>query len=371
MKKLIFFLSIVIFTGCSDSGNGTDKKAELEKLKKEQAELKIRINKLEAEIAANDTGEVKSKLVAITDIAPQPFSHFIEVQAKVEGDEDVLLSPETAGTVTSINVKAGDKVNRGQTLAVIDDKLIKQSIVELQSQLDLAVQLFTRQKNLWDQNIGTEVQYLQAKTNKESLESRMGTLKEQLSMTRIKSPINGTVDNVDIKIGQTVAPGFPAIRVVNLSSLKVVGEIAESFISYVKKGNDVVLFFPDQNKEVKSKIDYSGSRIDPLNRTFNVEVHLPDKNQDFHPNMVVVMKIVDYSNKEAFVLPINAIQKSTDGEFVYAAIQEGNKLIAKRKIVQSGVNYNGLTEIKSGLETGDKIITNGLLNVIEGDVIKF
>ncbi len=370
MKKLIFFLSIVIFTACSDSDKGSDKKAQLEKLKKEQAALKEKINKLEAEISLSDTNEVKSKLVGITEIKPQPFSHFIEVQAKVEGDEDVLLSPETSGTVTSINVKAGDKVSKGQILAVIDDKLVKQGIIELQSQLDLAVQLYTRQKNLWDQNIGTEVQYLQAKTNKESLESRMGTMKEQLAMTRIKSPINGTVDNVEIKIGQTVSPGFPAIRVVNLSALKVVGEIAESFISNVKKGNEVVLYFPDQNKEVKTKIDYSGSRIDPLNRTFNVEVHLPDKNQDFHPNMVVVMKIVDYTNPSAYVLPINAIQKSTDGEFVYAATEQGGKLIAKRKTVESGINYNGMSEIKKGLEPGDKIITNGFQNVIDGDVIK-
>ena len=371
MKKLIFFLSIAFLAGCSDSGKGTEKKAELEKLKKELASIKEKINSLEAEISVNDSGAVKSKLVGITEIAPQRFNHYIEVQAKVEGDEDVLLSAKTQGTVTSILVKAGDIVHKVQTLAVINDKLIRQGIAELQSQLDLSIQLYNRQKNLWDQKIGSEVQYLQAKTNKESLERKMDGLDEQLDMTRIKSPINGTVDNVEIKIGQTVAPGFPSIRVINLSSLKVTGEIAESFINRVKKGNEVILFFPDQNKEVFTKIDYSGNRIDPLNRTFNVEVHLTDKNGDFRPNMIVVLKIVDYSNSAAFIVPINSIQKSTDGEFVYVAETNGNKTIAKRKVVESGMIYDGFTEIKSGLVANDKVITNGFQNIIEGDAIRF
>ena len=370
MKNILFILFIALFAGCSDSGKGTDKKAELEKLKKEQAELKVKINKIETELATNDSANVKSKLVGITEILPQSFNHYIEVQAKVEGDEDVLLSPETAGTVISLFVKAGDKVSIGQTLAIIDDKLVKQSIAEFQSQLDLTIQLYNRQKNLWDQKIGSEVQFLQAKTNKESMEKRMDAMKQQLEMTKIKSPINGTVDDVAIKVGQTVAPGVPSIRVVNLSSLKVKGEVAESFISRVKKGNEVILFFPDQNKELKSKINYSGNRIDLLNRTFNVEVKLLEKQGVFHPNMVVVMKIVDYTNSSAYVLPIGAVQKSTDGEFVYVADQDGNKTIAKRKIVQSGMIYNGFTEIKSGLEAGDKVITNGFQNVIEGDAIR-
>lgn len=370
MKNILIILLIVSIAGCSGSGNGDAKKAELEKLKKEQADLKEKINAIEAELALNDTAEVKSKLVGISDILPQIFNHYIEVQAKVEGDEDVLLSPETAGTVTSILVKAGDKVRTGQVLAIIDDKLIKQGIAELQSQLDLSNQLYNRQKNLWDQKIGSEVQFLQSKTNNEAMTRRMDSMKQQLEMTRIKSPINGTVDEVYIKTGQTIAPGVPSIRVVNLSSLKVKGEVAESFISRVKKGNEVILIFPDQNKELKSKIDYSGSRIDPLNRTFNVEVQLSEKQGDFHPNMVAVMKIVDYTNSSTFVLPIGAVQKSSEGEFVYVAHQEGEKMVAKRKIVKSGMNYNGFTEIKSGLESGDKVIINGFQNIIDGDAVR-
>jgi RND family efflux transporter MFP subunit len=299
----------------------------------------------------------------------QTFSHFIEVQAKVEGDQDVLLSAETAGTVTTLNVTAGDRVSAGQILALIDDKIIRQSIGEMQSQLDLSIQLYNRQKNLWDQQIGSEVQFLQAKSNKESMERRMNVLNQQLEMTRIKSPFSGTVDEVKIKVGQTVSPGMPAIRVVNLTSLKVKGEVAESFISNVNKGNQVILYFPDQNKELKTKVDYSGSRIDPVNRTFNVEVRLAEKHGEFHPNMIAIMKIVDYTNDSAYVVPVGSVQKSADGQFVYVAEVDGKKIVAKRKIVETGMMYNGYAEIKSGLDEGDKVITNGFQNVIEGDIV--
>lgn len=366
-KQLFLFFLTASIVSCSSV---SDKKAELANLKKEQASLKEKINKLEAELLTQDSTQGKQKMVGITELIPTTFNHFIEVQAKVEGDEDVMLSPETPGTLTQLYVKAGDRVSAGQILAIIDDKLVRQGMSELQSQLDLAVQIFNRQKNLWDQKIGSEVQFLQTKTNKESLERRMGSLRQQLDMTRIKSPIDGTVDDVRIKIGQTLAPGMPAIRVVNLTALKVKGEVAESFINRVKKGNDVIIYFPDQNKEITSKIDYSGNRIDPINRTFNVEVRLKEKSAELRPNMIAILKIIDYSDSSAFVLPIGSVQKSSDGEFVYVAEIEKGKMVAKRKTVKSGINYNGFTQIVSGLNTGDKVITNGYQNVIEGDAIK-
>jgi RND family efflux transporter MFP subunit len=369
MKTILSIFSIIIILAAC-SGNAGDKKAELEKLKKEQAALKEKINRIEAELALSDTSEDKSKLVGVTEMKPQVFSHFIEVQAAVEGDEDVMLSAESSGSVTDVLVRAGDKVSVGQLLATIDDKIIRQSISELQSQLDLSVQLYNRQKNLWDQKIGSEVQFLQAKTNKESMENRMQVMKEQLNMTRIKSPINGTVDNVNIKVGQTVSPGYPAIRVVNLTSLKVKGEVAESFITRIRKGNEVILYFPDSKKEIHTRLDYAGNRIDPVNRSFNVELRLPPNGGDYRPNMICVLKIVDYSNPAAFVVPIEAVQKATDGEYVFISSEAGNKPVVKRKTVKTGMIYNGLTEILSGLEAGDKVITNGYQNVIEGDLIR-
>ncbi len=369
MKKIITF-SLIAATlfACSD-GSG-DKKSQLEALKKEQAALKEKITALEVELAKNDTTAEKSKLVAITEMQPSTFKHFIEVQAKVEGDEDVLLSAESAGSITSINVEAGDKVSKGQVLATIDDKLVRQGISEIQTQLDLVVQIYNRQKNLWDQKIGSEIQFLQAKTNKESAERRMATLQEQLDMTKIKSPINGVVDNVNLKIGQTVSPGYPSIRVINLNSLKIKAEVPESFISRVSEGDDAIVSFPDQGKEINAKIDYSGNRIDPLNRTFNVEVKLADKSGSFRPNMIAILKIVDYKNTKAFIVPLTAVQKSGDGHYVFVKAEEGGKQIAKRKTIEVGTVYNGVAEIKSGLEAGDQVITSGYASVIEGDEIK-
>jgi membrane fusion protein (multidrug efflux system) len=370
MKKLFSILIITSVLSACSSGNSSDKKSELDKLVKEQSDINDKIKKLREEIGVNDSTE-KATLVQVTPLAPQPFNHYIEVQAMVEGDEDVQVSPETMGNVTSIPVKAGDNVSKGQVLAVLDDKLMQQSVAELQSQLDLATSLYNKQKSLWDQKIGSEVQFMQAKTNKESLEKRMAALHEQWEMTRIKSPINGTVDNVEIKVGQSVAPGMPAIHVVNLSALKVKAEVAESFINKVQKGNDALIYFPDLDKEIKTKITYSGNSISSLNRTFNVEVHLDPKDGTFHPNMIAVLKIIDYHTPAAITVPVKTIQSGTDGNYVFVAANQNGKPVSKRQKVVPGVSYNGVSEIKEGLKPGDKLITLGYADLVEGQQIKF
>lgn len=364
----ILIVGLLIFvSACSKK----DKKTELDAMKKQQAELTANIRKLEQEIALTDTTKKDNqKTVAATDVTLQPFTHYIEVQAKVEGDEDVNVSAEAAGNVTAVNVKAGDHVSKGQVMATLDDKIMRQSIAEVQSQLDLATTVYNRQKNLWDQKIGSEVQFLTAKTNKEALDKRMASMQEQWDLTRIKSPINGTVDNVDIKVGQALMPGMPCIRVVNLTALKVKGELPESFITRVRKGDDAIVFFPDQNKEIKTKVDFSGNAISAINRTFNVEIRLNDKTESFRPNMIAILKIADYHSKNAVVLPVGAILKGTEGEYVFVAANENGKIVSKRKIVKSGIIYNGLTEVTEGLKEGDKVITTGYQNLVEGDIVK-
>lgn len=370
MKKILLsFITISILASCGSNEN--EKKEKLDALKKEQATLTAEIRKLEQEIALTDTSKKeKIKTVSAAALAPQSFTHFIEVQAKVEGDEDVNVSATAQGIVTQVLVKAGDKVSKGQVLATLDDKLIRQGIAEMQSQVDLATTVFNRQKNLWDQKIGSEVQYLTAKSNKEALDRRMGSMQEQWDMTRIKSPINGTVDNVIIKIGQALMPGIPCVRVVNLSSLKVKGELPESYITRVKKGDNAVIYFPDQDKEIKTKVDFSGNAINTINRTFNVEIKLNDKDGSFRPNMIAILKIADYHIPNAMVLPVGAVQKGTEGEYVFVAETENGKTVSKRRTVKTGIIYNGLTEITEGLKEGDKVITIGYQNLIEGDVVK-
>ena len=370
MKKILSVITaVLILASCGSNKN--EKQEKLDKLKKQQAELTTEIRKHEQEVALTDTTKKeKIKTVEATSVAPQMFAHYIEVQAKVEGDEDVNVSASAQGIVTEVLVRAGDKVSKGQVIATLDDKLMKQSVAEMQSQLDLATTVYNRQKNLWDQKIGSEVQYLTAKTNKEAMDQRLGSMNEQWSMTRIKSPINGTVDNVAIKIGQAVMPGLPCARVVNLSALKVKGELPESYITRVSKGNEAIIYFPDQNKEIKSKVDYSGNAISTINRTFNVEIKLNDNSGSYRPNMIAVLKIADYHSPKAIVLPVGAVQKGTEGEYVFVAEDENGKTVSKRRAVKSGIIYNGLTEILEGLKEGDKVITTGYQNLVEGDLVK-
>lgn len=372
LQTILAGTTILFVVACS-SGNTGDKASELEKLKAREAELKLKIASLEKEMSATDTVQRgRVKMVSVTDMQPQPFAHYVEVQGAVVGDEDVIVSAQAMGTVTDVMVKAGDKVSKGQVLAAIDDRAIRQSMESLKAQYELAATVFTRQKNLWDQKIGSEIQYLNAKTQKESLEKQLASVQEQWDMTRIKSPINGTVDEVKIKTGQTVAPGVPALRVVNLENLKVKAEVAESFISNVNKGNDVIIHFPDMNVDVKSKLDHAGRAINPLNRTFNVEVRLKKSDGTYYPNQVAVLKIADYSSASVMVVPVSAVQKTADGEYVYmASSSSGNRYIAKRKAVTTGKSYNGKVEITSGISHGERVITFGSQNLVDGDPIAF
>jgi len=333
----------LLFTAC---GNGEEKKSESTNI--------------------DSTTNDKIKTVEVTSVTPQLFNSYIDLQGKVDADENVTINAEMPGTVSKVNVHLGEAVNTGQVLAELDSKVIQQGMAELQNGLDLASTMFEKQKNLWEQKIGTEMQYLQAKNQKESLEKKMATLNEQLKMSKIISPINGIVDAIDVKLGEATMPGLPAIRVVNMNSLKVKGEVGESYLAKVKNGNEVVIILPDMHDTLKAKVSYAAKVISPLNRTFLVTVNLDGK-KDYSPNMVAIMKIVDYSNPRALVVPVNAIQKTEDGDFVFVA--NGKK--AKKVRVKVGKIYNGNAEITEGLKEGDKFISKGYQELNEGEEIKF
>lgn len=362
--KFIYVLALVgVITSCQEA----DKKVQLENLKKQAAELNQQITKLEAEIAAGDTSLANEKYTTVTvaPVAMQSFKNFITVQGRVDANQNISLSSEMPGLVTKINVSPGQEVSAGQILAEIDNTTLVQGIAELQNGLDFATNLYNKQKNLWDQKIGTEVQYLSAKNQKESLEKKMATMQSQLDMTRIKSPINGTVDAVDIKIGQMAAPGFPAIRVVNLSNLKVKGDVAESYASLVKKGSQVNIIFPDMRDTIHTQISYVSKVINAMTRSFTVEIDL-ENGALYHPNMIALLQIVDYVNEKAIVVPISTIQESDNNQIIYVA--NGNKV--EKRIVKAGKNSNGFVEIVSGLNVGDMLITSGYQELNEGELIK-
>ena len=374
-QKLFLSLSFLLLAACGSQQPETleSKRAELKKKKSELVLINQEIKTLEADILAMDPAAAKavSRIpVGVESLSPKEFKHFIEVQGQVEADKNVMVSPKTAGALNNILVKEGQYVKRNQVLAIIDDALIKSQIEELNTQIELAKILYQKQKNLWDQEIGTEVQYLTSKNQYESLKSKLATLNEQKQMARIKSPISGTVDAIMPKIGEAVAPGQPAFRIVNTSDLSLKAEVSEAYIPYIKKGDIVDIDFPTIDKEIKARISSVGQFIHPNDRTFTVEVRLPN-NSLFKANMFGDLKINDRTVKDAIVVPLNVIQRSEEEEFVFIlGKNENGETIAKRKVVETGLSDTGNIEIKNGLNAGEELITAGFNNLSEGQILE-
>ena len=372
MKRIAIILGILMFAAACNTK--TDKRAELAKLIKEHDKLSEQIAKLQEEINASDTAagaRMKVKNVAITELQLQPFNHYIEIQGKVDGDDNVAVSPKTIGIVTNIRVIEGDQVKKGQVLADLDGEVMKKTIAQLNEQLNFATTVYNKQKNLWDQKIGSELQYLTAKNNKENLENQIKTMQEQLDMTKIISPISGTVEEIPIKVGQSVAPGIPAFRVINFSKAKVLADLAEAYAPKVKSGDKVKIYFPDYQKEIDAQLSFASRFINPTNRTFQVEARFNPGDLEMKANMIAVVKINDYNIKETIVVPINTVQKDLSGQYVFVAEAGKTQSVAKKKAVTTGMIYNGMVEIKEGLKPGEKVITMGYQDLNDGQYLKF
>ena len=369
MNKTLFFLVLILVAVACNKP--VDKKFELAKLKKEHDELSVKIKTLETELKVSDTtSRSKETSVSVTEAKPMEFNHYLEVQGKVDGEDNIAISAQMAGSITAVYVKEGDAVRKGKILAQMDNSVLQQQVESMKQQLAFATNLYIKQKALWDQQIGSEVQYLTSKNNKESLEKNLAALTDQLEMTRIKSPINGSVEEVNLKVGQFVSPGLPAVRVVNFSTAKVVAEIAESYAPKVKIGNKVIIFFPDFNTEIISQISFTSKYINPVNRTFLCEVRLGPSKVEYRANMMAVVKINDYRNPSTFTVPVTLIRETQSGKYLYVAKEENGKIVARRLPVTVGNIYNGLAEITKGISTGEKIITTGFNSLIDGELIK-
>jgi membrane fusion protein (multidrug efflux system) len=369
-RLAVAFVVAGLLAACSAASPDDNKTARLEKLKKEQADISQEIAKLEEEIAKADPNakKVKSKEVDVTTLAPSKFDHYVQTQGRVESENNILVSARAMGVITQVFVNEGDQVEKGQVLAQIDNSITQRSIESLQTQLELATSVFERQKNLWDQKIGTEVQYLQAKTNKEGLERQLATLREQNDMSKIKSPISGTVDNIAVKVGENIAPGMPAIRVINTNDLKLKANISEAYITMVKKGNKVIISFPEIDKQVEATVAFVGKNIDLLSRTFAIEVKLPSS-PDLRPNMSATAKVIFKSEASSIVVPVNVIQDINKQKVVYVAETKDNQTIARRRVVTVNGVYGGAASV-TGLNAGDKLITVGYQGLNDGDYIK-
>ena len=338
--------------------------ARIDVLSQELQELEEKRIKLDPE-----SQKVRSVAVKAQTLEPRTFKHYVNVQGQVESNRNVQVSPKMSGNLLSIKVKEGQSVRAGQLLATIDDAIIRRNKEELETQLGLATTLYEKQKRLWEKEIGTEIQYLQAKANKESMERRMATLDEQLSMSRIKAPISGIVDEVLPKTGEMVSPGFPAFRIVSATDLNLVAELSESYIPYVRRGDGVKAKFPTLNKEINARVSVVGQSVDPNSRTFKVEAKLP-ADRDIKANMFGEMAINDRIIKDAITVPLYLLQKSEKGNYVYIAEKKGDQWVAARRDVVLGVSYDGEAEIKSGLKGKDILITDGYKDLSDGQAIE-
>jgi RND family efflux transporter MFP subunit len=372
MKKIIIYSAMIAFLfSCSAK---TDKKAELEKLKLQREQLNTQIAQLESEVNPDGkAAEVKAVSVKVTPAAECVFNHYIQVQGTVDGDQNIAVSPQMAGIVTAVYVTEGSFVKKGQVMVELDAMVLKQSLEELNTQLALATSMYEKQSALWEKKIGSEVQYLQAKASKESMEQRANTIREQLKMAKIISPISGTVESVPLRVGQMASPGMPTstIRVINMNVAKITADVAETYATRIKDGNTALVSFPDLGKDIETKLNFTSRFIDPTNRTFKIECKVSSKEVELRANMIAYIKIKDYSNEKAFCIPVNQVQSNQAGKFVYIAKQNGTEFTAEARPVKTGMDYNGTIEVLEGIAAGEKIITSGYQSLNTGEKVVF
>lgn len=371
MKKILIVLTAaVLLSACGNTtvNEETAKRKQLQQYKQDLHTLEQQIQALELELNSVEKDDVIK--IKIAELASQKFEHFIEVTGKVEAEQDLDVSPETSGVIKEVLVTEGQNVSKGQVMARLNTDLLERSIEELQVQLDLAVTNYNRQKNLWDQNIGSEMQFLQAKNSKESLEKRINSLHTQIEMAQLKSPINGVVDIVYQEKGNIGSPQVPFAKVINVNKIKIYGDISESYITKIAKGDNVDVKFPALNQTINAEIDQIGNTIDPNNRTFRVRINLNNYDKTIKPNLVSILTFRDYINETAIVVPSLYIKEDFKGHYTYIVEKEGAKSKTKKVYVTPGVTNNNMTEVVDGLAEGMKIVSTGYNQIADGTFVQ-
>lgn len=401
MKTLIKILPIIaLFVACGESPNGTyeelvakrdslqelqhkttveindvsiaineidtnlqaDKKIIMKKIinqKTRIANIEKVIRSLENQLTAENEGENNIPVV-IKDMKHEPFNHYFLVFGNVEADKYGRLSPEMNGKIKSIKVVEGQRVKQGSLLLTLNTDAIENQIVGVQSSLDFANKNYEKQKRLWDQEVGSEIQYLQAKSTKEGLEAQLETLTAQLKMSQLRAPYDGVVNKIYHKKGEMAGPQLPAIEFLNLSKIIVKANVSEKYITKVKKGQLVELTFSSMpNFKMKIPIVRVSNVLNPKSRTFEIELKLNNKDELIKPNMVSTIRINDFSTNEAFVIPSLVIKKDISGDYVYVTVEKDSKTIIEKRQISIGMSYQDKTMINEGLANGDKVVIKG------------
>lgn len=375
-QYLLIALLAAFFVACGGETTDTETvKKNLHDKKQELIALKTEITELEEKLIQMDSAYAQEKdksiLVALKSVKPKAFIHNIEVRGSVESQRNVMISAEAMGKITSIKVKEGQMVKSGQVLVELDADIIRKSIQELKTSLDLATTMYEKQKNLWEKNVGTEVQYLQAKNQKEGLERKLSTTYAQLENYIIRAPFSGQVNDLDVKNGEMMSPGMPICRVVSLEEMYISSDVSEKFIGKFNVGDSVTFRIPAMNLEAKSKITAVGKVINEQNRTFKIEIDLPRSlSSNARPNQVVVLTLTDYVSEKALTVPSRIVQKDSKGNYIYINGKSEAGSIASKRYISVGKSYKQTTEVLNGLEPNEMILVEGYRDVADGSLIK-
>jgi membrane fusion protein (multidrug efflux system) len=367
MNKIFFSALItgtVFFMSCGQTGDDVAKqKAELQKLKDQQAALATKVQKAEEALGKVDSSSAKkekTKLVAFQPVAPTAFTHYIELQGKIDALNIALVTPRngTGGQVKEIYVKKGDMVKKGQLLLKLDDVVLQQQLATARQQLAFANNLYDRRKNLWAQQIGSEVELVTAKNQVDQAQMSVDLISRQIDLTRVYADISGVADIVNIRLGELFT-GNNQLQIVNTEQLKAVAQVPENYLGQVKVGSNVKVVIPELNsKTIDTKISVTGKTIDPSTRSFYIETKLPYDKQ-FYPNQIALIKIQDYTTSSALTIPVNSLQNDDKGKYVMIAVKDAGRLVARKKPITIGMMYGDKVEVLSGIQTGDDIITDG------------
>lgn len=377
MRPLAVFIAMIFLVSCGESRKDkaaglTDKKIALEALKKQQSDISEKIVKLEGEISKEDPSVAaeKVKLVGVTELVKQDFAHYIDLQGKLTTENMYYVSPRgMGGQVRAVYVKQGDYVKKGQLVLKLEDAVIRQNIKQLESQLAFAKDIYARQKNLWDEGIGTEVQFLSARNNVESLEKQISVVREQAGTSNVYAEVSGIIENVNIRVGETFT-GSPmaGITIVNPSALKAVVDVPENYISKIRKGMPVVIDVPDLGQKFNSQISLISETINMNTRSFIAESKMP-ATSGLKPNQLAVIRILDHQSKNTVVVPVETVQSDDKGKYVFVMKEENGKKVARKMSVTIGEFYDELIEIRSGLTGGENLVTRGFQGLYEGQLI--
>lgn len=382
MKKLSLLLfSFLVLVSCGkgksvedviESGNISEIRAKKAELSEQQSELNSKIAQLDAAIEKLDIN-AGFALVDVRQVSDSLFKHYVEIPGDVETNQNIIIYPEYSGILLDVNVNEGDRVQKGQILARIDEGGLSSQLAQLEAQAALAKTTFERQQRLWEQNIGSEIQYLEAQTNYEALQNSVNQMRSQLAKTIVRAPFSGIIDEVISEEGEVVAPGQSRLfRLINLSNMYISAAVPENYLGSIRKGTEVLVEIPASGTSFSSTVRQVGNYINPNNRTFEIQVEVPRSEDQVKPNLIATVKLNDYTSENAIIIPENVIQKNSAGESVVYVFKRENDStgVAQRRILETGRAYENSVEVTGGLEPGELLIMSGARSIQDGEQVK-